>query len=86
MLHRIETTYQEELKIGDQVTVRSIKYDILNAILQNFMPITVFGTYVALGNTLSLSQMGLTTVMLDRIRVRISHHVPFYYKEYFNTM
>ena len=86
MLHRIETAYQEELKIGDHATLRSMKYDILNAILHNFMPIAVFSTYIALGNTLTLSQMGLTTVMLDRIRGRISHHVPFFYKQYFSTM
>ena len=30
--------------------------------------------------------MGLTTLMLDRIRMRIYHHVPFYYRQYFTTM
>ena len=35
------------------------------------MPIAVFGTYTALGNTLTLSKMALTSIMLNTLRSRI---------------
>lgn len=86
MLGRIESTYQEELKIGEEAMVRGMAYDFLNQVLFHFMPLAVFATYTGLGNSLTLSQMALTTIMLDRIRTRMSHHVPFYYRQYFSTM
>ena len=81
----ITSIYHEELAIGDTALLRQKVFDIAGGVLHHFMPIAVFGAYTYMGNTLTLSQMALTSIFLDRIRGRI-HHVRGLYKNYFDTM
>ena len=82
---KIDKVYKEELELEDSMLLRAKIYDLINHMISCFMSLTVFSVYIYFGNTLTLSQLSLTTVMLDRIRGRIgqSQHL---YRQYFSTM
>lgn len=42
-------------------------HDIVGTILHQMMPLTTFFVYTWLGNSLSLSQMAISSMMLGRI-------------------
>ena len=81
----IQQVYREELEIGDTALLRQKVFDVIGGMLHHFMPIAVFASYTYMGNSLTLSQMALTSIFLDRIRGRI-HHVRHLYNQYFETM
>lgn len=82
-LSSIESIYQEEMDLQDQAMLRNKVFDVIGGILHHAMPICTFFFYVWAGNELTLSQMALTNIMLDRIRGRI-HQMPHLYRMYFN--
>ena len=81
----INSVYQEELEIGDSALLRHKIYDVVGAIIHHFMPLVTFGCYTYFGNTLTLSQMVLTTMMMNRIRHRI-YHSKNLFDRYFDVM
>ena len=81
----IHDIFEEEMAIADTVEVRNKLYDVVGGVLHMFMPITVFGFYTYYGNTITMAQMALTTIMLERIRGRINH-VRHLFNRYFDTM
>ena len=83
-LDTIENTYKEELAIEDRVLLRNKLHDCLGGCFKQFMSFAVFATYTGLGNTLTLSQIALCTIMLDRIKGRIMQ-VPRLYEQYFSV-
>ena len=70
--------HQTAVKLHDYVMVRNRFFDFFGGVLHHMMPITVFGTYCYLGNTLTLSKMTLSWMMLDKIRGRIGHSQHLY--------
>ena len=70
-LNTIETTYNEELAIGDKALHREKMHDIIAGFFEQFMQFAVFSVYTGMGNTLTLSQMALCSIMLERIRSKI---------------
>jgi len=70
-LNNIGNTYKEELAIGDKALLRNKMHDVIGGFFEKFMPLAVFSVYTGLGNTLTLGQMALTSIMLDRIRGRV---------------
>ena len=84
-IEKIDQVYNEELALEDGMLYRAKFYDMLGHMINCFMSVTVFSVYIYLGNTLTLSQLTLTTIMLERIRSRIerSQHL---YSTYFSTM
>ena len=49
----------------DEVDFRNVMYDLLENFLQSSMSIFVFSLYLWLGNTLTLSKMVLTEMMIS---------------------
>ena len=84
-LKKIDDVYQEQLEIEDKAATRAKIYEVFDHILNNMMSLTVFGVYIWLGGTLTLSRLALTEIMLNRIRGRIgqSQHL---YRQYFSVM
>jgi len=70
-IEKIDKVYNEELALEDGMLYRAKFYDMLGHMINCFMSVTVFSVYIYLGNTLTLSQLTLTTIMLERIRGRI---------------
>lgn len=64
--------FREELELEDTMMYRAKCYDLLQHMINCFMSVSVFSVYIYLGNTLTLSQLTLTTIMLERIKNRIS--------------
>ena len=81
----INDVYEEELAIGDQALLRHKIYDIVGGILHNFTSIATIGTYYYFGNTLTLGELALCTVMMNRIKDRIFHSKHLF-DRYFDTM
>jgi len=60
-------------------------FDFSDHLLNSSLTIVVFSVYIWLGNTLTLSKLALTQIMLRRIRDRIGHSEHLY-RQYFNVM
>mmetsp|Transcript_36652 Transcript_36652/g.48120 ORF Transcript_36652/g.48120 Transcript_36652/m.48120 type:complete len:809 (+) Transcript_36652:302-2728(+) len=84
-LKKVDEVFQEELDIEDKQHARAKIYDVLNHFLHSIASFTIFGVYIWLGNTLTLSKLALTEIMLGRIRDRINH-TQHLYRQYFSVM
>ena len=84
-IKKIDQVYQEELALEDKMLYRAKFYDVVNHIIHAFMTIATFSIYIFMGNTLTLSQFTLTSMMLHRINGRINH-CQHLYRTYFSTM
>ena len=69
----ITDLYDEEDALADKAELSNRVWDVTGGLLHHFMPITVFFFYTYFGNTLTLAQMALTTMMLERTRGGIGH-------------
>ena len=69
----MDTLYKRELKMEDEKLLRDSCFTFLEASLNGLMPIAVFASYTALGNSLSLSKMAITTIMLTNLRHKLEH-------------
>ena len=63
--------------------LRAKAYDCLNHFVNCFRNVAVFSVYIYMGNTLTLSQLSLTSIMLGRLQGRIDH-IQHLYREYFH--
>lgn len=50
---------------------RDSLFTFFEEVLSALMPIAVFGSFAALGNTLTLSKVALTTIMLNKLCDRL---------------
>ena len=66
-IQKIDKIYKEELELEDKTMFRAKGYDCLNHFINCFRSLTVFSVYIYMGNTLTLSQLSLTSIMLGRI-------------------
>ena len=64
VLNQVSQSYDEEMQIEEKWLIRAKLYDAVIMGCKILMPITVFGTYTAMGNELTLSKLTLCTIML----------------------
>ena len=85
---KISQVYDEEMRLH----TRKMKFNGCNQCFQemisNFLPLAVFSTYVYLGNEMSMSQIVLTSIMLNKFKDRLRHatHIYEMFKELAEAM
>ena len=84
-LNKIEDAYMSEKELDQQCLVRNKFYDAISSSIHHLIPISAFYIYTAQGNSLTLAQWGMTTVMLERLRSNIDRSFNLY-RTYFDTM
>jgi len=72
-LDKIEKIHEEEVSLQDKCMLRNKLHDMLNGSLDIFMPLLIYGLYVANGNPLDLSKMFITNMMLGKIQGGMHH-------------
>jgi ABC-type multidrug transport system fused ATPase/permease subunit len=77
-LEKVDSVYKEELVLEDKQETREMIFTFLDEVLQASMSIAVFTLYMYLGNTLTLSKLALTTLMLNSIRGKVSYSQRLY--------
>ena len=81
----VDQMYKNELQIEDDKVLRDSLFTFMEAALNGLMPIAVFGSYTALGNTLTLSKMAITIMMLNIVRSKLEKSRDLY-QTYFDSM
>ena len=83
-LNKIEEAYENEKKLENQCMLRNKFYDFLNSSIHHLMPLAAFWLYTVQGNSLTLAQWSLMTVMLHRVKGRLDHCFHLY-RNFFHT-
>ena len=84
-IEKVDTLFKEELEIENRSELRGKVYEIIEHMMNNSINLLVFGVYVWMGNTLTLSKVALTQTMLGQLRGRIGHSQHLY-RQYFHVM
>lgn len=67
-LERADNVYQEQLLVEDELLLRQKVYNFAETLLESSMSIAVFSVYMWLGNTLTVSKLVMTELMMETIR------------------
>ena len=65
--NQIESLHDEECALEEQCVLNYRMFDFVNEAVSVFMPLLIFGLYVNDTNTLSLSAIVMTNMMISNI-------------------
>ena len=70
---KISEIYNEEMRLHTRKMSFNGFNECFQELIENFLPLVVFSVYVYMGNTMTMSQIVLTTIMLQKVKNNCRH-------------